>query len=146
MNLIKIFGLVLIIILGFIIQPILWFVSLFVSEDKTSYYHHIRSFIRHKSPCDEYWHDLFNSEVEFSEFETNMNTNFTLIGTTAYYKPKPKVNFLFYEYGAQEWEGGFIYKCNSDGKLWELSVPENAYRGYFKGINLSEEEIKEYLK
>jgi hypothetical protein len=75
-----------------------------------------------------------------------MNTNFTLIGTTAYYKPKPKVNFLFYEYGAQEWEGGFIYKCNSDGKLWELSVPENAYRGYFKGINLSEEEIKEYLK
>ncbi|WP_422348517.1 hypothetical protein [Flagellimonas sp.] len=146
MNLIKTIGIILIFILGLLIQPILWFVSLFVPDDKTSYYHNTRSFVRHNSICDKYWHDLFHSEMEFQEFETKMTSEFVPIGATSHYEPKPKVKFLFYQYGAQEWEGGFIYKCKSDGKLWELSVPENAYRGYFKGIDLNEKEIEEYLK
>lgn len=146
MDLIKTIVIVLIFILGLLIQPILWFVSLFVADDKTRYYHNTRSFIRHNSLCDKYWKDLFHSEAEYRDFETKMTAEFILIGAISHYEPEPKVKFLFYEYGAQKWEGGFIYKCKSNGKLWELSVPDYAYRGYFKEINLNEKEIKEFLK
>jgi len=117
-----------------------------VSKDKTQYYHHKRHFSHHKCSCDSYWQDAFLSEVDFKLSEDYLLDKFNYIGETVWYDPKPKVTFLGFEYGAENVEGGYIYTCKTCAKLWELSPPENAYRGYFKGVNLREEEMKKYLK
>ncbi|MGM1057534.1 MAG: hypothetical protein ACQEWG_16730 [Bacteroidota bacterium] len=142
----KTIGLFIVFLFELILRPFLWFASLFASDEKTTYYHNVRDFVHHKCICDNYWYDSFKSERVFEEFESKMINDFIPVGATAYYEPKPKVTFLFLQYGAQDWEGGFIYKCKTCKNLWELSDPDNAYRGYFKGINLDLEEIKEYLK
>lgn len=145
MNLIKGIGLILIFIFGIIIQPVLWFISLFKSKDNTVYYHNVRSFVHHNCNCDSHWYDSFISQIDFDRLDKTTLDLFYPLGATQQYSPKPKVSFLFYEYGAESSEGGFIYKCKTCNKLWELSYPENAYRGYFKGISLNEEEIKKHL-
>lgn len=146
MNLIKCIGLILIFILGILITPILWVISLFVPKDKTTYYHNLRNFIHHDCACDSNWHDSFISHVDFEKIDKIIFNQFKPLEHTKWYSPIPKVKFLFYEYGAENPEGGFIYECKACNQLWELSYPENAYRGYFKGIDLNKEEIKKYLK
>ena len=146
MNILKIFILILIVLFGILIQPLLWLIALFVPDDKSIYYHTLRSFTLHNCKCDSNWHNSFLSQMDFEELDKKNLTQFKPIGHTLRYSPKPKARILIYEYGAQKSEGGFIYECISCNKLWELSHPENAYRGYFKGINLDLESIKRYLK
>lgn len=145
-NILKLILLYIIILFGIIVKPFLWFISLFIANDKTEYYHTIRKFIHTKNNCKKYWKESFPSESDFIEFEKKLNTEFTPIAPTISYTPKPKVKFLIYEYGAETSEGGYIYECNACKTLWELSEPDNAYRGYFKSINLHKTEIDNYLK
>jgi hypothetical protein len=146
MDLIKGIGLILIFIFGIIIQPIFWFVSLFIPKDKIVFYHNVRHFVHHNCDCDDCWHHSFLSQDEFEKIDKTILNLFNPLGHTEWYSPKPKVKFLFYEYGAENPEGGFIYECKNCNQLWELSVPDNAYRGYFKGIDLNKEEIEKYIK
>ncbi|MBA6157198.1 hypothetical protein H3Z83_11805 [Tenacibaculum sp. S7007] len=136
--------LILIFLIGIIVSPFLWFISLFIGNDKTEYYHTIRKFIRREDNCNEHWNESFHSESDFIKFEKILEKKFTPIAQTISYSPK--VKFLIYEYGAENWEGGLIYECANCKSLWELSHPENAYRGYFKSINLNKNEIEKYLK
>lgn len=138
--------LIIIFLVGIIVNPFLWFISLFIADDKTEYYHTIRKFVRGKNNCNEYWHDSFPSESDFKKFEKILEEKFKPIAHTISYSPKPKIKFLIYAYGAENWEGGYIYECIDCKTLWELSWPENAYRGYFKSINLNKSNIEEYLK
>lgn len=112
----------------------------------TVYYHNVRCFSHHNCNCDFSWYDSFHSQVDFEKFDRTILNLFKPLGHTEWYSPKPKIKFLFYEYGAENPEGGFIYECKTCNQLWELSVPENAHRGYFKGIDLNKEEIEKYLK
>lgn len=137
--------LILIFIFGILVQPILWFISLFVAKDKTIYYHHVRRFVHHECDCDSTWYESFSSEVEFQKLEKFLLSLFQPIGQIKMYSPKPKVTFWYYEYGAESPEGGFIYSCKNCNQLWEMVVPDNANRGYFKGITLNQEEIGNYL-
>jgi hypothetical protein len=146
MNLLKGIGLILIFLLGVLIQPILWFLSLFVSKDKSLYYHNLRNFTHHKCSCDSHWHNSFSSQIDFEKLDSKLLQLYTPLGHTEWYNPKPKVKFLFYSYGGEDPEGGFIYECKTCTKLWELSDPENAYRGYFKGIDLDKDGVNKYLK
>ena len=133
-------------LIGIIINPFLWFISLFKGNDKTEYYHTIRKFVRGKNKCNEHWSVSFPSKSNFIQFEKILEQKFTPIAQTISYSPKPKVKFLIYEFGAENWQGGFIYECIDCKTLWELSHPENADRGYFKSINLNKNEIDKYLK
>lgn len=128
-----------------LINPFLWFISLFKKEDESIYYHTTRRFIPFENDCEKFWRTSFDSASEFAQFEKWIAKNFRPVGPTKHYQPKPKVRFLFYEYGAQNWEGGYIYECNQCNTLWELSEPDHAWRGYFKSINLNKEEIVSYL-
>mgnify|MGYP000209278416 CR=1 FL=1 len=138
--------LIIILLFGIIINPFLWFISLFISNDTSEYYHTVRKFIKINKKCSEYWHNSFASEYDFIQFEKKIIHKFKPISHTISYSPKPKVQFLFYEYGAESWEGGFIYECIECKSLWELSHPENSYRGYFKSINLNKDSIVKYLE
>ena len=133
------------IILGLILQPIFWLIALFIPNDKTIYYHTIRKFKDHNINGN-LKHTSFISQEDFEKLESKLLSTHETIGIIRPYETKPKIKFLGFIYGAQTPEGGEILKCKTSGNLWELSVPDNAYRGYFMGINLSEDEIKEYLK
>ena len=146
MNLLKGIALILIFIFRILIQPFFWVVLLFIPKDKTVYYHNVRCFSHHNCHCDSSWQESFFSQVDFENFNKKILSLFNPLGHTVWYTPKPKVKFLFYEYGAENAEGGFIYECKTCNLLWELSDPDNAYRGYFKGIDLNKEEIEKYLK
>lgn len=146
MNILKGITLVLIFIFGILIQPFLWLISNFVPKDKSIYYHNLRKFEHSKCNCNSLWYNSFVSQNEFEKLYSGILNQFNPIGHTAWYSPIPTVKFLFYEYGAQNAEGGFIYECKACNHLWELSYPENAYRGYFKGIDLNKEMIKRYIK
>lgn len=145
-NILKSILLIIIFLIGIVINPLLWFISIFKASDKTKYYHTIRKFVHKKNNCDKHWKSSFPSQSDFIEFENKLDKEFKLISQTISYSPKPKVKFLIYEYGAENWEGGYIYECIKCKSLWELSHPENAYRGYFKSINLNKNEIEKYLK
>ena len=146
MNILKGIGLILIFLFGVLIQPILWLIAFFIPKDESVYYHSVRRFVHHECGCDSNWHDSFFSQADFEELDRKILNQFNPVGHTEWYSPKPKVKFMFYEYGAENAEAGFIYECKSCNRLAELSVPENAYRGCFKGINLDKDEIKKYLK
>lgn len=145
MGLFKGIALFLTFILGIIVQPILWLVSRFVPEDKTLYYHNKRKFTFKSCSCDDLWHASFESEVEYQQFDKELLKSFMAIGHTKHYVPKSQVKFLFYEFGAQDAEGGFIFECKTCRALWELSIPDHANRGYFKAINMGLPEMEEYL-
>src|SRR5690606_2529421 len=145
-NILQSILLIIIFLVGIIVNPFLWVISQFIGNDKTEYYNTIRKFVRGKNNCAEFWKKSFPSESDFTKFEKILEKKFTPIAQTISYSPKPKVKFLIYEFGAQEWEGGYIYECIDCNTLWELSWPENADRGYFKSINLNKNNIEEYLK
>ncbi len=76
----------------------------------------------------------FDSQKEFEDFETIVqnkciNNKLTIIKReeTDYFAP-----FDSYEF----------YKCNSCGQIWILSIPENAWRGFF----LTQDKGLEYTK
>ena len=87
--------------------------------------------------CDDCFQNLiykFDSQKEFEDFETIVtnkciNKKFEIIKReeTDFWAP-----FDSYEF----------YKCSSCGQIWILSIPENAWRGFF----LTQDKGREYTK
>ena len=139
-------GFILIVIFGLLINPILYLIGLFIPEDKTSYYHRVRKFIfLSNNCCSGYYEDSFTSEGDFKDFDKEYFKKFSPHGNVNPYSTKPKVKFLFYEYGSETKLGGSVSNCKTCGQLWELSEPDLYWRGYFKPIDIEPVELKKYL-
>lgn len=137
---------VILFVMGIFIKPILWLISRFIPEDTTLYYHNCRQFKQPNCTCKTHGYNKFTSQAEYNDFKEQELVNFEFLGEIKPYNTKPKVQFLGFAYGAQHPEFGWIFSCKTCHTLWELSHPENAYRGYFKGIQLNKVDIQTFIK
>src|SRR4051812_19582977 len=78
--------------------------------------------------CDDCFKNLyykFDSQEEFQDFETIVQNKWI----------NKKIEIITRE---KTDHSDIFYKCNSCGEIWALSIPENAWRGFFlpqqKGI------------
>jgi hypothetical protein len=75
--------------------------------------------------CDDCFKNLFHSfesQKEFDEFEIALQ-NKCINKKLEIIKPEKTDLTLF--------DSDSFYKCNSCGEIWSLSIPENAWRGFF---------------
>ena len=148
MGFLKIIALFLILLLGLIVQPILWFIAQFKKKDDFPYYHRLRIFDSPNECCRSYLYDSFASEKIHQEFEDKKIGQFIGVGFLKEYDIRPSVQLLGFSYHKENESPatGIILQCKTCDRLWEYNWPENAYRGYFRPINFSLQEIEPFLK
>jgi hypothetical protein len=84
--------------------------------------------------CNHLVRNSFPSEQNFEEVELEIQRGFSHQQTIPGGISKPKHEFLGVGIGGRTFFGAQIYTCEKCKKEWELSIPDMAYRGYFKPI------------
>ncbi len=97
--------------------------------------------------CTNAHYERFDSEQEFERFENSLRTEFIPYAKVPFERTKPDWEVLsLWQFGEHSYRGGTLYKCKRCSHLWELSVPDTYWRGYFKPIGFLGEEPSEKLQ
>ena len=85
----------------------------------------------------------FKDESDFTHFKVELDKKVekSLMKFIEYVRPyfgKPRFIVLGLEFGGVELDGYYKYQCNQCLSFWQLLMPENAQRGYFKILKESQ--------
>tara|TARA_B100001093_G_C26292793_1_gene785989 strand:+ start:226 stop:510 length:285 start_codon:yes stop_codon:yes gene_type:complete len=80
--------------------------------------------------------ESFPSQSSFDRLDHDLMSQFNFIGSILPHSSKPDIEILSFRFGSKSFTGADLYNCKSCNIDWELSSPDNAWRGYFLPIEL----------
>ncbi len=138
---------VLYILLLLLVVPFFWSIYVmlkalgFVDPQPDTTFSAYRTFLPHTAGCCDcapFYHTQFWSEQTFERFYQKSRSHFVPYAVVPGESGSPDWEAFGIGFGGSDgYTGGEIQQCRTCECLWELSWPENAWRGYFKPIKFT---------